>query len=129
MVKKNNNTGCAIFIARISLVLLFVNSFIGKATGFAGSAGFAGSSWIPLPGSLILVIGMIMLLAGSISLILGYKLKEGAYLLALYTFLATIMFHVGEGQLGAFLKNLAIIGGLIALAQLPSGKFSLDSKN
>ncbi|MEC8220645.1 MAG: DoxX family protein, partial [Nanoarchaeota archaeon] len=63
------------------------------------------------------------------SLILGYKLKEGAYLLALYTFLATIMFHVGEGQLGAFLKNLAIIGGLIALAQLPSGKFSLDSKN
>ncbi len=129
MVKKNtSNMGCAIFIARISIALLFLNSLVGKTMGFSGSAAFAGSSWIPLPGSLILIIGMIMLLAGVASLILGFKVKEGAYLLLAYTFLATIMFHIGEGQLGAFLKNLAIIGGLLALAQLPSGKFALDSK-
>ena len=120
------DVGCSVFIVRISIALLFAVSLWGKITGFSGQVAWVGSLY-PAATFLILV-AILMELFGVLSLTLGWKVKDGAYVLALYTILATLMFHIGDGQMMNFLKNLAIFGGLIALSKLPSGKFAIDSK-
>jgi putative oxidoreductase len=113
-------------IARLLIVGIFALSAVGKITGFAGSAGYAASSWIPLPGELLIIAAILMEVFGVIALASGWKFKEGALVLAFYTFLTIIMFHIGEGQAMAMLKNMAIIGGLIAISQLKPGKYSIQ---
>ena len=70
-------------------------------------------------------------------LIAGYKTKIVASLLALFVFAVTLIFHthhiMGDGmQLTIFLKNIAIIGGLLVIIsnkpQICSFDYYLDSK-
>jgi putative oxidoreductase len=127
-VKKTlSNCDFTMLIARLSVIALFANSLFGKVTEFSKSAQFAETSWMGkiFPGELIIVAGILMLLVGIITIVLGWNMEKGAYVLAIYTLLATLMFHIGEGQTMAFLKNLAIFGGLLALARTHPGKFSL----
>ena len=70
-------------------------------------------------------------------LIAGYYTKIVASLLALFVFAVTLIFHthhiMGDGmQLTIFLKNIAIIGGLLVIIsnkpQICSFDYYLDSK-
>ena len=122
-----------ILVARLLIVGLFAMSAFGKITAFSGQAGFAGSSWITatipfLSGEVLLVAAILMEVIGVLLVLTGWNMKYGAYTLILYTFLASIMFHIGDGELIAFLKNLSVIGGLLVLSMMHAGKFSLDSK-
>ncbi len=124
--KVKSNLNCSLLIARLSIALLFLVSLWGKLSGFSGQVGWVGSMY-PAATFLVLV-AILMELFGVFSLVLGWKLKQGALVLALYTVLATLMFHIGDGEMMNFLKNLAIFGGLIALSNLSPGKYSLDLK-
>ena len=126
--KVNNCFDTKMLVARIMIVGIFAMSAFGKITGFAGSAGYAASSWVPLPGELLIVAAILMEVFGVAAVLSGWKFKEGALVLALYTFLTIIMFHIGEGESMAMLKNFAIVGGLLAMSQLAPGKFSLSNK-
>lgn len=130
MVEKKKSSNClswSILVSRLTIAALFAVSVFGKITGFSGQVEWVGSMY---PLATLLILGAIVLeLAGIVSLVLGYKLKWGAGILIFYTLLASLMFHIGDGQLMAFLKNLAIIGGLIAVINLPtSGELALDKK-
>ena len=62
-------------------------------------------------------------------LIVGYKTKWVASILALFTFSVAIIFHTdfSEGmQTMLFLKDLAIAGGFMIVAANGPGKISLD---
>ena len=62
-------------------------------------------------------------------LIIGYKTKIAALVMALFTLTVAIIFHTdfGDGmQLISFLKNLAITGGFMIVIAYGSNKFSLD---
>mgnify|MGYP000321335237 CR=1 FL=1 len=123
--------------ARLLLALIFVSSLIGKLTQFSYQASWAESSWliayIAIPGSFLIIIAILMELTGVVALISGWKMREGAIVLMAYTALATIMFHLPwmaspemvQNETIALLKNLGLIGGLIALSMLPPGKFSI----
>lgn len=135
MVKNISETQLwALFVARLLLIGLFVGSVFGKITGFTSQAQFIGSiysigsiSFLP---EIMLVVAIILELIGVVSLALGYKIRIGAIALIIFTIAATLMVHIGEGELNAFLKNLGIIGGLIALMlHSTPGKFALDNKN
>ena len=129
-INKKSSNKCfdtQMLIARLLVVGIFAMSAFGKITGFAGSAGYAAASWIPLPGELLIVTAIIMEVFGVFAVLSGWKFKQGAQVLALYTFLATIMFHIGDGQAMAMFKNFAIMGGLIAMSQLTAGKFACNN--
>lgn len=128
--KKSEDKFCpyGMLIARILIVGIFAMSAIGKITGFSGSAGYAATSWMPLPGELLIAAAILMEVFGVIAVLSGWKFREGALVLAFYTFMATIMFHIGEGQMMAFLKNAAIAGGLIAMSMLKPGRFSISKQ-
>lgn len=72
-------------------------------------------------------------LAGGISLLIGYKAKLGAVLLVVFLIPVTLIFHTQfDGQLqlqqlAMFLKNIAIIGGLLQVISFGPGAISWDS--
>jgi len=62
-------------------------------------------------------------------LILGYKTKWAASVMALFTFAVALIFHTdfSEGmQMILFLKDIAIAGGFMIIITYGPGKISLD---
>lgn len=74
--------------------------------------------------SLLLIVGIIFELLGSFLLLIAYREKLGVALLILFLIPTTLLFHSfwflegpeRELQLTMFLKNMAILGGLIFVA-------------
>ena len=116
------------FVARILIVGIFAMSLIGKLTDFAGNAAYAASAGLGIPGEFLIVGAIILELIGVVTLLLGWKMKWGAYALMLFTVFATLLYHLPTDQLQTilFFKNLAIIGGLLLLTMNKPGKLSID---
>lgn len=113
--------------ARVCLSLVFLNAGIRHLLGFSGFVETIGSKGLPLPQ--LLGIGAIAcLLLGTISLILGYKTKIGAGLLILFLIPTTLLFHPFATDLGNFLKNLGLIGGLLMVIAYGPGLVSVDGR-
>lgn len=113
--------------ARVCLALIFLKAGITHLLGFSGFAGMIGGI-LPL-GALLAAGTIIFQLAGSVSLLLGYKVKIGALLLIVFLIPATLLFHnfiVDAVQINAFLKNLGLIGGLLMVIERGAGAVSLD---
>ncbi|MEP0754030.1 DoxX family protein [Trichocoleus sp. Lan] len=119
-------------IARAFLAAIFLKSGFDKITGFSGTQQFMASKDIPeaLTG-LLLVAAIILELAGGLSVLLGYKARWGAIALIIFMIPATLIFHTDFAdrmQVIAFMKNLAIIGGLLMVYYIGSGPVSLDEQ-
>jgi len=72
---------------------------------------------------------LIFEIVGGLLLIVGFKSRLTAAALAGFTIAASILFHNDFGdraQIGMFLKNIAVAGGLVMLAKHGSHSFSLD---
>ncbi|MEO0868550.1 MAG: DoxX family protein, partial [Cyanobacteria bacterium J06642_11] len=70
-------------------------------------------------------------LLGGISLIIGYQAQIGAILLLVFLIPATLMFHnpiADPTQMIQFMKNLAIMGGLLMVVAFGAGPISLDRR-
>lgn len=78
--------------------------------------------FIPLT-PVLLLVATLMELSGGLSILIGIKERLGAWLLALFLVPTTLIIHqfwfvdgvMREQQLAHFLKNLALLGGLIIL--------------
>jgi putative oxidoreductase len=75
-------------------------------------------------------------IAGAVALIVGFKTRYAALLLALYLVPVTLVFHdfwaftgmERKAQLINFLKNVAIGGGLVYVAAAGARALSLDQR-
>lgn len=117
-------------VARICLSIIFLNSAISKMMNFAGTEQMMVEKGLPLAG-LLLLGNIVFQLVGGISLILGYKARWGAIILILFLIPTTLVFHnflANPDELTAFLKNLALIGGLLMVYYAGAGAVSLDAK-
>jgi putative oxidoreductase len=120
---------------RILMALIFLNSGFGKITGFAGTAGFMASKGMPFA-EVLLAGALVFELAGAIMLILGWRVHWGALLLIVFMIPATLMFHnfwavdaaQYQNQLNHFLKNVAMIGGLLYVMAFGAGPLSMGSR-
>lgn len=109
-------------IGRVLLAAIFLVSAYGKVTGFAGTAGFMESAGMPMA-SVLLVIAIIIEVAGGLALIFGWQVRHAVRALVIYTVVATYYFHMNladQSQMIMFMKNLAIIGGLLVTAATAS---------
>ncbi len=110
-------------IARILMAVIFIISGFGKITGFAGTTAWMASMGLPFP-AVLLVLATVVELGGGIALALGFQVRYSAALLALFTLAIMPVFHAfwaaapeaAEIQQLMFLKNLAMAGGLIHMA-------------
>lgn len=119
-------------IGRALIAPLFLLSGFHKITGFSAVAGMMAKAGLPFAEGL--AAGAIVLeLAGGFMVLLGWHARWGALLLAVFTITATVLFHnfwavdaaQYRGQLNHFMKNLAILGGLVYIMAMGSGPLSL----
>ena len=119
-------------VGRILIAAIFVFAGFGKITGFEGTVGYIASKGIPLPQ--VAAIGAIIVeLGGGILLVIGWQARWAAAALFLFTGLAALIFHdfwavtpdQAQSQMIHFMKNMAIMGGLIFVVIHGSGALSL----
>ena len=113
-------------VGRILMGLLFLIAGIGKFMDITGTSGYIASAGLPYPLILAIIAASIEVGAGSL-LILGFKTRYAAGILALFALVVNLIFHslVGPQQV-VFLKDLAIMGGLLGLYLNGAGPVSMD---
>ena len=122
-------------LGRVLMALLFVPAGISKLTGFSGTVGYIKSVGLPLP-EVGAAIAVIVELGVGLALLVGYKARYAALVLALFTVAAAIGFHnfwaMEEAKVMInriqFFKNLSIAGGLLFIAAYGAGPFALDNR-
>jgi putative oxidoreductase len=131
----NSTQDTLALIGRILIAYLFIPAGFGKLMGFAGTVGYIASAGLPLP-EVAAAIAIIVELGFGIALVLGYKTRFTAIVLAVFTVAAAVSFHkywaapdaMKMMQTINFNKNIAIAGGLLALAAFGAGRFSIDKR-
>lgn len=121
--------------ARLLMIVLFLPAGISKLTGFAGTVGYISSVGLPLP-AVGAAIALAVEIVGSLALLAGYGTRIAAIVLAGFTLVASFFFHafwaVPPEQAFVtqllFFKNIAVVGGLLALAANGAGEWSLDAR-
>lgn len=129
--------GTLAVLGRLALCAIFLTSAVAnKILNFSGTAQYMASKGMPLP-ELMLVGAIVFLIAGSLSLILGYHARVGAVLLLVFLLLATWYFHdfwnlddpaQARSQQIQFMKNLALMGAMLIIATNGIGIASLDAR-
>lgn len=122
------SAGIVELLARILLVALFLISGLGKLPAYSATAEYMAS--LGVPGALLpLVIATEVI--GAVAIILGWRTRVVAFLLAGFTLLTALVFHSHFGdqnQMNHFLKNVAIAGGFLLLVVHGAGPLSLDRR-
>jgi putative oxidoreductase len=123
-------------LARVCLCTVFLLSAVGnKIPQFNQVAGYMAQEGVPAP-QLLLAGAIVFLIVGSVSVIVGYRARFGAALLAVFLVLATYFFHdfwtmpperVQEEMI-QFMKNLGLLGGMLFLIANGPGAGSLDNR-
>jgi putative oxidoreductase len=127
--------GILAVLGRVMLSTIFLMSAVGnKIPHFKDVADLMGLKGIPAP-QLMLVGAIVFLIAGSLSIILGFKSRIGATLLLIFLVLATYYFHdfwkatdpaAAQEQMIQFMKNLGLMGAMVLIIANGTGPMSLD---
>ena len=83
-----------------------------------------------MPGVLLPLV-ILLEVGGGLAIITGWQTRWIAFLLAVFTVAAGVIFHsnfADQIQMIMFMKNLAIAGGFLLLAVHGAGGFSLDAR-
>ncbi len=121
-------------LARILLAQLFVVSGVGKITAFQKTAAYMAAKGMPMS-EVLLVLTIVLEVGGGLALILGWRVRWIAAAFFVFTLLAAVIFHPFwsvepasiSGHLNNFMKNLAIMGGMLYVMAYGAGPLSLGS--
>ena len=120
---------------RVLLSLIFLMSGIGKITGFAGQAAYAAKSGVPLA-EVAIAVSIVAEIGGALMIILGWKARIGAAILFAWMIPVNFYMHAFWGMTDPtwkqihmimFMKNLAIMGGMLLIMAYGSGPKSLKA--
>ena len=114
------------FLGRMFLSALFLIEGFGKISMQEDVIMYMEDYGVP---GILFVPATVLEILFPLLLIVGYKTKWAASVMALFTFAVAIIFHTdfSEGmQMMLFLKDIAIAGGFMIILVYGSGKISLD---
>ena len=114
-------------IGRILISAIFLMAGISKISNYAGTQGYMESVGVPAA-LLPLVIALEIL--GAIAIIIGFKTRFAAFLLAGFSIMSALLFHnnmADQMQSILFMKNFAMAGGFMFLVAFGAGYVSIDN--
>lgn len=149
-MRTNPLIGLTTLTSRIMLALIFLMSALGnKIPKFNDVAGYMAAEGVPMP-QFMLAGAIVFLVAGSVSLVLGFRARWGATLLLIFLVLATYYFHdfwqwpaealwvlstndqvmlpVQQVEMISFMKNVALMGAMLFVIANGAGAWSLDHR-
>ena len=120
-------------VGRVLLALIFITAGYGKISGFDGTVGYMQAYNMPMP-QVLAVLAIIIELGGGIMIAVGWKARWGAAAIFIFVLVASLIFHAFwavpaeqvQMQNIMFMKNLAIMGGMLYIVVYGSGPLSLD---
>jgi putative oxidoreductase len=133
-MKSENNSSFVPLVGRILLSFIFIVSGINKIFNFAGTTGYIESAGLPAPQ--LLLIGTIIIEAiGGLMILLGFRARWAALVIFLWLIPTTFLFHAFwsvpaeqmQAEMNNFMKNVAIMGGMLYIWAFGSGAYSFDS--
>ena len=117
-------------VGRILIAVIFIMSGLGKIGAPAATQGYIASVGLPFP-----LLGYLLAVAaevgGGLLLLVGFRSRLVAALLAVFTVAAALCFHsnlADQNQFIHFLKNLMIAGGLLQIVAFGATSLSLDAR-
>jgi len=114
------------FFGRIFLSTLFLIEGIGKISVQENVVMYMEDYGVP---GILFIPAIVLEILFPIILIVGYRTRWAASIMALFAFAVAIIFHSDfneEMQLIMFLKDIAIAGGFMIIVAYGPGKISLD---
>lgn len=122
-------------IGRILLATIFLVAGIRKAMAIAGTTAYMTKLGFPMP-EIMVWVAVIVEIGGGLALIAGWQARRVAWLMIVFTAIATLMAHrfwefdaaQYANQMNHFLKNAAIIGGMLYIAAFGPGPISVDER-
>lgn len=115
-------------LGRVFVSLIFILAGLDKIMSPGASRDYMAQAGLPFT-RFFLVAAIVLEIGGGLSVLLGYKARYGATALVLFLVPATLIFHTdfqNPIQVTMFLKNLAIIGGLLMVAHFGPGSVAID---
>jgi len=120
-------------IGRILIAFIFLYEAYDSIRYFKGTKEFMTEYGLTWRQDLLLITAIVFLIIGGILVLIGYRMTLGAVMLLLYYIPVTFIVYsfwnetgdVYRSQSLMFMKNLAIIGGLMMVMVNTSGKYSV----
>lgn len=114
-----------LFIGKLILCLFFLLSGFSKIFRNKMMIEYARSKHLPAP-AISIILAAIIELGGGFAVIIGYQAEIASWILFVYLIPTSLIFHnfwaaaeaEKQNQFINFMKNLAIMGGLMILAAL-----------
>jgi putative oxidoreductase len=121
-------------IARILMSVIFLLSGIHKLMDWSGTAEQMESKEMPAVQALLAAAVIVEIVCG-LAILLGCQTRIASFFLFLYLIPTTLVFHNfwayqgpdQQNQMFNFLKNLAIMGGLLEFTAFGAGSWSIDA--
>jgi putative oxidoreductase len=131
----NSSNAAAPLVGRVLMAVIFVISGFFKIAGYSQVVAFAAAKGLPAPGLAIACAAAVEILGG-LAVLVGFKTRIASWVLFLYLIPTTVLFHnfwalhgmEQQGNMAHFMKNLAIMGGLLILQAMGPGAYAVDSR-
>ena len=119
-------------LARGLLASIFLISGVRKIMAFSAVSGMMAGKGFPMP-DVFLVLTIALEIGGGLMLVANWNARYAALALAAFTLAAGVIFHgfwhvwdapppQFTNEFNHFLKNVAIVGGLLLVAALPGSR-------
>ncbi|MEM9501601.1 MAG: DoxX family protein [Pseudomonadota bacterium] len=116
--------------ARLLLAALFILAGVNKIGAAESTIGYIGSVGMPFP-QVVFAATVALEIIGGLMLVIGLKTRSAALALGVFSIASAVVFHndfADQMEMTSFLKNLAIAGGMFAVAAFGPGRLSLDRR-
>jgi putative oxidoreductase len=123
----------ALLLGRIALAVLFIPGGLRKLMDLASFTATLQKQGVPYA-DVLAPLGAGIEFLGGIAVLIGFQTRLAAALLILFTIIATAIAHrfwefegtARQMQQGQFFKNVAIIGGFLALWVSGGGRYAIE---
>lgn len=114
-----------LLVSRLLLAWIFVHEGVFLITNFPSASAAMSKLGIP---AVVLALTLVLQLAGGTALVIGWQVRPAATVLGLFCVATALLFHTNfasRNELLHFEKDLAMAGGMFALAVCGSGAWSI----
>ncbi len=117
------------FVGRVLMSLIFVWAGWGKLMAMSATQAYIASGGVPAPQAVYWVAVFIEFVIG-LALLFGLFTRAAGLVLAAWCIITAVMFHTNFADHDMqihFMKNVAMMGGLLYVAAFGGGAFSVDA--